>query len=544
MPKSLQDRLAETTDPMDRARLLREMELSQIERRFRALGFSSKPAQSDPHATSVTLDIVPSDPDFPFELATMRVELTVPALFPTDRACTMTVLNDEIPAMLKRNVERAWFKRVTASKLSLMDMLAWLDKNLEALLIEKQDDMIVAAPRDLERDKAPPEPREAFVESSEAKNDAGDAVNDDDGSDDGDDGDDDDDDDDDDDEEQGDGNGGVRRDAEDGGNDDDGDQDAGSDQEAQGSSSSLGQMTSAPRQRGTQIKIPSPTLGNIALLHCMALSVTLRCMRCKDMSDARKLAPAAEDSRPKTSTLTCKTCQSALSVAFRRDLVHMASTSLGFLDLRGATAFDLMPSTYVATCAGCDAEHIFSSLPTSTPITEYCRSCHVALTLNLGQVKFAVIGGGGGAAAGGSGGTPGLPRKKKLDKLEAGIVVGTPLPSNGTCSHFKRSFRWFRFPCCGKLYPCLSCHEEQKPDKHEMLWANRMVCGFCSREQPYSADKPCVCGRDLTRKDGGGFWEGGKGTRDRTRMSNKDSRKYRGLGKTISNRAMNKAKSH
>jgi hypothetical protein len=28
-------------------------------------------------------------------------------------------------------------------------------------------------------------------------------------------------------------------------------------------------------------------------------------------------------------------------------------------------------------------------------------------------------------------------------------------------------------------------------------------------------------------KKGGGFWEGGKGTRDRTRMNKKDPRKYK-----------------
>ena len=69
-----------------------------------------------------------------------------------------------------------------------------------------------------------------------------------------------------------------------------------------------------------------------------------------------------------------------------------------------------------------------------------------------------------------------------------------------------------------------------------MIWANRMVCGFCSKEQPYS-QRPCSCGRELTRKDGRGFWEGGKGTRNRINMSKKDSKKYQGLGKTISNKS-------
>ena len=35
----------------------------------------------------------------------------------------------------------------------------------------------------------------------------------------------------------------------------------------------------------------------------------------------------------------------------------------------------------------------------------------------------------------------------------------TPLPKNGTCKHYKKSFRWLRFPCCAKMYPCEECHE-------------------------------------------------------------------------------------
>jgi len=62
-----------------------------------------------------------------------------------------------------------------------------------------------------------------------------------------------------------------------------------------------------------------------------------------------------------------------------------------------------------------------------------------------------------------------------------------------------------------------------------------MVCGHCAHEQRYHPDKPCVkCGGDLRRKGGGGFWEGGKGTRDQGRMNRKDPKKYRGVGKTES----------
>ena len=38
------------------------------------------------------------------------------------------------------------------------------------------------------------------------------------------------------------------------------------------------------------------------------------------------------------------------------------------------------------------------------------------------------------------------------------------------------------------------------------------------------------CRSGLVGKRGGGFWEGGKGTRDKNRMSRKDPRKYKRRG--------------
>ena len=42
--------------------------------------------------------------------------------------------------------------------------------------------------------------------------------------------------------------------------------------------------------------------------------------------------------------------------------------------------------------------------------------------------------------------------------------------------------RWLRFPCCGRRFPCDVCHEEET-DGHDMKWAMRHACGFCSTEQ-------------------------------------------------------------
>lgn len=86
------------------------------------------------------------------------------------------------------------------------------------------------------------------------------------------------------------------------------------------------------------------------------------------------------------------------------------------------------------------------------------------------------------------------------------------------CCVLPVSCRWLRFPCCGQRFACDLCHEEAVADGHDAAWATRMVCGFCSREQPL--DKSCkYCGKKLAtsaaQPSGRNtrFWEGGKGCR-------------------------------
>lgn len=41
--------------------------------------------------------------------------------------------------------------------------------------------------------------------------------------------------------------------------------------------------------------------------------------------------------------------------------------------------------------------------------------------------------------------------KKKSAKDAVALKPGTPLPLQGACEHYKKSYRWFRFSCCGKV---------------------------------------------------------------------------------------------
>lgn len=106
--------------------------------------------------------------------------------------------------------------------------------------------------------------------------------------------------------------------------------------------------------------------------------------------------------------------------------------------------------------------------------------------------------------------------------------LGEPLPDTGVCKHYKHSQRWFRFPCCGQAFPCDACHDSQADHPYE--WASRMICGFCSYEQPVNKSGCTRCAEGQA-KGNTAFWQGGQGHRNQATMSKKDSHKYKGLSK-------------
>ncbi|KAF9580523.1 hypothetical protein BGW38_002811 [Lunasporangiospora selenospora] len=348
-------------------------------------------------------------------------------------------------------------------------------------------------------------------------------------------------------------------------------------------------VTGSAPKRGIEVRMPEIKLEHISLLYCRSLSLVARCNRCKTLVDIPDLVPDENDAQSQPSSghskgsssadhckwKTCHICTSVVGAHFRTELIHLQSKTLGYLDLAGCTAFDILPSSFVPTCGECDQVLGAQPPPTSTPAvsaadleppsetdshpvastttsatvptgfrqkvgrgmtaTANCRRCHVRMSLTLdGEMKFVKLSPGDLMKASSSD-LKQLPLKKK-NKAAPGqdieLKVGEPLPKKGTCSHYKRSRRWFRFPCCQRLYPCDTCHEEK--EDHVGDTAKRMVCGYCSREQVVS-DKPCVCGESPVKSAvgaGAKFWEGGEGMRDPSRLSNKDARKYRGLHKT------------
>lgn len=194
----------------------------------------------------------------------------------------------------------------------------------------------------------------------------------------------------------------------------------------------------------------------------------------------------------------------------------------------------MLPSTFIGTCGSCMSD-MHSSLklsPHDPPRTLNCFSCHHKLTVGLGDYSFVKIGSEGGERLKATEQQV-LKLKKKKKSKEDQLTIGEHLPDQGTCSHYRKSKRWFRFSCCNKLYACDICHDSHEDHVSEL--AKRQVCGLCSREQTIQSGKPCVCGHEFDKApQKGAFWEGGKGVRNKATMSRKDPHKHKGIGKTVS----------
>lgn len=110
----------------------REFQINQLRRRYRPQEVN------DAQGSTLTFGLVPSDPDFPFELERLQCVLHVPSSYPKGRP-TLAVTNSEMEAAYQANVVRGFddivdFTYRTNGRGTLLGWLNSLDKKLESLL--------------------------------------------------------------------------------------------------------------------------------------------------------------------------------------------------------------------------------------------------------------------------------------------------------------------------------------------------------------------------------------------------------------------------
>lgn len=289
------------------------------------------------------------------------------------------------------------------------------------------------------------------------------------------------------------------------------------------------------QKKGTEVKFRRLELGEgVATIECVKAALRVQCGRCRCNVDV--VTPAR-----RRNVVTCGRCSRSCSLTFRPNLMHQFNSVLGYLDLVDCCAVDLVLSScvFALDCFGCNKKMTVDGIHYGQRRSLWCQFCNAKMTALMESVKFLQLQPSKAAEKSGPSFSIKAPKMVKNVKDPA-IQEGRPLPDGGICKHYKKSFRWLRFPCCGKAYPCDKCHEEQEGGSHEMKFATRMICGHCCKEQPFAAERPCIgCANFMTKKPTA-HWEGGRGCRDKIRMSKDDNKKFSGTNKTISRKAQEK----
>jgi uncharacterized CHY-type Zn-finger protein len=290
-------------------------------------------------------------------------------------------------------------------------------------------------------------------------------------------------------------------------------------------------------------------LEGIDALSLNSLYIEVLCNRCRHRM---VLEEHSLGSRWTCIRAPCEKCHATISISIHPKIVHELSNAICIAVCNGCVPLDLLPMCILEVQCQCSQLGIIDSqLNQGRWNQKACRSCHVHNNaFFFERVCFSEIKkypSSQGPKRGSANSPRSSPSEYSVYDRDYQLHLGEPLPDTGTCSHYHHSHRWLRFPCCGRRYPCDVCHE-QLTDGHLMKLATRMVCGFCSLEQSLG-NKCCSCGKKLTtsgsQPEGRNtrYWEGGKGQRNKKRLSRKDAHKYRNSkAKTVSKKAFAKSK--
>jgi len=196
--------------------------------------------------------------------------------------------------------------------------------------------------------------------------------------------------------------------------------------------------TTGPAEKGILLSFPGLELYSIELLEMVSLSITVKCERCKEPQDMERLRNNTQGDHSGMKEVNCKKCANNIAAGYRMDLMHTNSSRAGYIDLDGCTPVDMLPSTFVPTCSECSTSYTtpgcISVRGEST--LAICRECHHKMTFKIPEVKFLTISHAAERA------TRNVSRRKAKENL--GIVAGQELPRRGRCSHYSKSYRWFR----------------------------------------------------------------------------------------------------
>lgn len=286
------------------------------------------------------------------------------------------------------------------------------------------------------------------------------------------------------------------------------------------------------RRLGVEVRLLGLVLEGFTTLLPAALRLQVVCSRCKKPTDVESKGNGTD---VRSLEAACPTCKTQLGVSVAPVICHGGCAAIAYVSGSSCHPVQLLRSDLEAVCGECTAAAVIRNAGPGLRKRANCTACFARSNITIEGADMIGTGVAQWRQIAQEQGEQQNARRQLQDarrqERDLGIRVGQPLPYQGACKHFHKSYKWLRFPCCGRAFPCDECHDENMDHPYE--WATRILCGYCSYEQLASKDKCMNCGAATTRSRTA-YWEGGEGCRNRTLMSKSDSHKYRGMGKTVS----------
>ena len=153
---------------------------------------------------------------------------------------------------------------------------------------------------------------------------------------------------------------------------------------------------------------------------------------------------------------------------------------IGVVKAEGCKVEDLLPSDFSMECFECETKATVRDYMIGSRSRSNCLQCHKSMAFGFEIATFhraiapdaeKLKAKAKARAAAKKQGSVG--KRKGIPVDNTGINPGKPLPENGACKHYRKSFKWFRFACCGRAFACDTCHDLKTEDGHDAMWAKR-----------------------------------------------------------------------
>jgi hypothetical protein len=143
--------------------------------------------------------------------------------------------------------------------------------------------------------------------------------------------------------------------------------------------------TAPPAESGIHLSLPGLELHGIELLLLVSLSLSVKCLRCKALSEITNIRMDANGATPNPSTRheSCSKCTTPMTFSYSANPLHGNTIRAGTIEVTGCSISDLLPSMFQPTCSSCSTA--FPVPPGMMAVRgdtsmQVCRSCHAKMS--------------------------------------------------------------------------------------------------------------------------------------------------------------------